>query len=441
MYTSYIGRQFIELYNEKTNSDFTAERFFEEKFFPIFFNDDRHLMDVHNSAFAKQNKVSKNFYEKHPQLTENEIRLIKFKNSINEENPNGSTLVGYKAKELTRETSGQVSSFKNVMIDSEEIYASWIGEALAIGVSGGNVFLINENEVLWQIYQGWEYYRKYINQTPNIKDRQIETWNGNWLIFSQRDSQQSKIPEISVSKVKGKLAIATASWSQVLFGLSHYYPNKEILIYAYSLSSKNTTLGFIKVFLPEFNKLLKYRHSLIEFKEFKQIDNKDIEQFETFYSFKVACQKGSIGLFAIEPKGLRKFMPYGTSMNAQGKELKFNKNNDYFLYQIYKNWIMATLNKTKLLQLASQLAEILLNMEEEKTSRGKADIYRISQEVRESKTIKEFISKLTETIPLMEKNASIIKEVVTEILEMPNDNFPLFIILVRFEYNYQKTLK
>lgn len=438
MYTSYIGKQFIELYNEKTNSDLTAEQFFEKEFFPLFFNDEKHLMHVGNSPFFQKPKIEdvKKYGTKPIAQFEN------LKTKVFEDEPNMSFFVGYAASGTQETTSGQVSSLKNVKIDSEEIYASWIGEALAIGVSGGSVFLINENDVLWQIYQGWKYYRKYINQTPNIKDKQIETWNGNWLIFLQnKETSQDEIPELPVSKVQGKLAIATASWSQVLFGLSHYYPSKEILIYAYSLSQMNTTIGFVKVFLPEFNKLIKYRHSLIDFKDFKQVDDKDIEQFETFYNFKIACQKGSIGLFAIEPKGLRKFMPFGSIMYAQGKDLKFTKDKDYFLYQIYKNWIMATLNKTKLLQLASQLAEILLNMEEEKTSRGKANISRVSQEVRESKTLKEFISKLTETLPLVEKDATIIKEVVTEVLGMPNDNFPLFITLVRFEHNYQKTLK
>ncbi len=64
------------------------------------------------------------------------------------------------------------------------MYASWIGEALGIGVSGGFVMLINEPEVLWSLFMGWQYYRKYLQQTPNLKDKQIETWNGHWLCHS-----------------------------------------------------------------------------------------------------------------------------------------------------------------------------------------------------------------------------------------------------------------
>lgn len=438
MYTSYIGKQFLKLYNTKTDSDYTAERFFEEKFFPIFFNDERHLMHVGNSPFFQ--KPKKEDVEKYGNKSLAQFENLKTK--VAEDEPNMSFFVGYAASGTQETTSGQVSSLKNLEIEPEEIYASWIGQALAVGVSGGNVFLLNEDEVLWQLYLGWPSYRKYINQTDNIKDKQIETWNGQWLNFILSDDRNSReFPDLPTSKVLGKLAISTISWSKILFSLSHLLPQKEIIIYAYGLSQMNTTLGFIQVFLPQFNKLIEYRHSLIDFKEFKELDNKDIEHFETFYNFRVACQRGNIGLNALEPKGLRQYMPKGSILYAQGKELNFNNENDYFLYELYQNWIMATLNKTKLLELASDLAGYLKDMEEEKTSRGKSTISRASQEIRESKTVKGFIEKLTEALPLMEDDIKATREIVKEVLEMPSDNFPLFITLVRFEYNYLKNLK
>lgn len=436
MYTSYIGKQFLKLYNQKTNSDLTAEKFFEEKFFPIFFNDERHLMHVGNSPFFQ--KPKKEDVKKHG--TKASAQFENLKEKVAEDEPNMSFFVGYAASGTKETTSGQVSSLRNLEMDSEEIYASWIGEALAIGVSGGNVFLVNEDEILWKIYQGWEVYRKYINQTSNVKDKQIETWNGHWIDFSLKKHNISDFPDPPTGKVSGKISISTISWSKVLFRLSHLLPEKELLIYAYGLSQMNTTLGFIKVVLPQFQKLIQYRQSLIDFKEFNELTNKEIEQFETFYNFKVACQRGSIGLNALEPKGLRKYMPKGSVKYAQGKDLNFKNENTNFLYELYQNWIMATLNKTKLLDLASDLAENLLQMENEKTSRGKSTVSRLSMEIRESKTIKGFIDKLTEALPLLEEDASKTREIVKEILEMPSDNFPLFITLIRFEYNFKQTL-
>ncbi len=91
-----------------------------------------------------------------------------------------SIFVGSAAKDVAGTTSGQVSSI-NVLADKDEMYASWIGEALGIGVSGGIVMLIDEPEILWALYSGWKQYRTFLNQTPNVKDKQIETWNGQWL--------------------------------------------------------------------------------------------------------------------------------------------------------------------------------------------------------------------------------------------------------------------
>ena len=437
MYTSFIGKRFIELYNEKTNSDFTAKQFFEKEFFPVFFNGERHLMHVGNSPFFQKPK-------KEDVITHGSKPLAQFENlktKIAQDEPNMSFFVGYAASGTQETTSGQVSSLKNFQVESEEIYASWIGQALAIGVSGGYVFLLNEDQVLWQLYLGWSSYRKYIDQTDNIKDKQIETWNGNWLNFKQDYENDKEFPDLPTAKVQGKLAIKTISWSKILFSLSHLLPKKEILIYAYGLSQMNTTLGFIQVSLPQFSKLIQFRYSLIDFKEFKELDNKDIEQLETFYNFRVACQRGNIGLNALEPKGLRQYMPKGSILYAQGKEFNFKNEGDYFFYELYQNWIMATLNKTKLLELASDLAGYLLNMEEEETSRGKSDVSRISQEIRESKTTKVFIEKLTEALPLIKDNLESTREIVKEVIEMPSDNFPLFITLVRFEYNYLKNSK
>ena len=51
MYTSYIGLKFLDLYNNKTGNRFTAEEFFDREMYPLFFDDERHLMHVSNSPF------------------------------------------------------------------------------------------------------------------------------------------------------------------------------------------------------------------------------------------------------------------------------------------------------------------------------------------------------------------------------------------------------
>lgn len=50
--------------------------------------------------------------------------------------PNFSVYVGYAAEDIQATSSGQLTDL-STNIDSEEMYASWIGQALAVGVSGG----------------------------------------------------------------------------------------------------------------------------------------------------------------------------------------------------------------------------------------------------------------------------------------------------------------
>ena len=439
MYTSYIGRHFLELYNQKKGTNYTAEHFFEEQFFPLFFNNEQHLMHVHGSSFFQ--KVSPKSLT--GGINKNVFRLERLKRDIEANKISGSTFVGYAAGESDAVTSGQVSDLSGLIVDKEELYASWIGQGLAIGISGGN-FLLKNDDVLWHLYQGWRHYRKYLSHTPNIKDKQIETWNGNWLAHTLSDKYNPNNPMLGLSikpeRVQGNIAIPTISWSEMFFKLSIRFPINEITINAYILSKTNKTFGFIKVFLPEVRKPIDFIHKLYDFKEFQsQINREDIEKFETFYNFKSACRMGTIGLRALEPKGLRAFMPQGSMPFAQGKELKFTNEQSYYLYEIYQIWIMATLNKTKLLELASKMASILKDLEE-LDERGKKVMKTLSDDTRDSKNVKSFIDNLSNVVEQVPTNTKEpIRDIVKEVLTMPSDNYPLFITLIRFEYNYLKS--
>jgi len=436
MYTSYIGSKFIELYNEKMNSDYTPESFFDEQFFPLFFNDERHLMHVHGSSFFQ--KVSKK--DLIGGKTKHQFRLERLKKSIDEGRLSGSTYVGYAAETEDAVTSGQMTNLFNLEIDKDEIYASWIGQALSIGVNGG-LFLLDNSRIIWQLFEGWKFYRKFLNQTPNVKDKQIETWNGNWLIHCLGKNFDILVPELGLNietvDIQGKIAIPTALWSEIFYRLSVVFPSDEFIVNSYVMSKTNSTLGFIKVFLHEVNKPLQFKEKLIDLGKYETSSkSKDIQKFETFFNFKNACQFGTIGLEAMEPKGLRQFMPRGSKLWAEGKDLNFNKEESYYLYEIYQIWIMATLNKTQLLELASKTASILHGMEASHHDRGKKVYSQKSKEIRESKHLKAFIQNISEIVLDVKEEADTLKKVVEEVLQMPTDNFPLFITLIRFEYNY-----
>jgi hypothetical protein len=436
MYTSYIGKKFLKLYNEREGKNLSAEEFFEQEFFPLFFNDNKHLLHVGNSPFFQKPKEED--VKKHGSKSLAQYDNLKY--AIENDTPNMSIFVGSAAKDVGGTTSGQVSI--NPLIDKDEMYASWMGEALGIGISGGLVMLIDESEVLWRLFSGWKYYRNYLNQTPNVKDKQIETWNGQWLWHCSQPIFNKNYPtdrfEINTTETQGNIAIPTQEWVKIIFALSRKFPNKIITAYSYNLSQTNTTLGFINLYLPEVYKLYELRDKIIIDESKTILSEEEISNFATFYTFKNACKFGTIGLRAIEPAKLREYMPKGSVLYAQGKEYKFDTEESYINYKLYKIWIIAMLNKTELLNLASDVAKALLEFEKLE-ERGKKVYSTLSQDVRDASSLRVFVNKLTEVLEHTPENTEVFKKVVEEGLKMPSDNYPLFVTLIRFEYVYWKS--
>jgi len=436
MYTSYIGKKFLKIYNEREGTNLSAKEFFDEIFFQLFFNSEKHLMHVGNSPFFQKPKEKD--VKKHG--SKSLAQYNNLKSAIENDVPNMSIFVGSQTKDIGGTTSGQVTELA-VKTGHDEMYASWFGEALGIGVSGGYVMLIDEVEIMWTLFQGWRYYRQYLTQTPNVKDKQIETWNGQWIWHWVRPYYNPEYPDdnlqIETSEVQGNIAIPTQQWSKIIFVLAKKFPNKKITTYSYNLSQTNTTLGFINLYLPEIHKIYDLRDKLFVNDE-SALGEDEIESLSTFFNFKEACKLGTIGLKAIEPAKLREYMPKGSILYAQGKEYKFSDEESFINYKLFKIWIIAMLNKTELLNLASNVAGSLLDFEKS-DERGKKVFSTLSQEVRESGSLKNFIDKLTEVLNHLPSSADVFKEVVNQVLKMPSDNFPLFVTLIRFEYAYKKS--
>ncbi len=439
MYTSYIGKKFLKLYREKEKKphDYSAKQFFDEVFFPLFFDDEKHLMHVHGSTFFQA--VSPNSLINGEK--ESIFRLNRLREDIKNNRLSGSTYVGYAAGGVSATTSGQVTNL-DYSPNEEEIYSSWVGQALGIGISGGFVMLLQEDEILISLFEGWKYYRQYLRQTPNVKNKQIETWNGQWLSHLLSDDFNKDRPfdgfSVEITEVQGNMAIPTKAWSMVIFALTKRFQGK-ITAYAYNLSQTNTTLGFINIYLPEIEYLYELKDKLFLDKSEVVLNRKQISELETFYNFKSACKMGTIGLKAIEPRGLREFMPKGSVDFAQGKDFKFSDENSKNIFSLYKLWIIAMLNKTELLQVADSTALALIEYANKKLddNRGKKDKEQDVRKIIEAKNFKEFAEQIK--IILDSSNSLIVQDIVQKAyVEIASDNFPLFLTLVRFQYEVQK---
>jgi hypothetical protein len=435
MYTSYIGKKFLALYIQKTGKKLTAAQFFEQEFFPLFFDHDKHLMHVSNSPFF-QNPAEQRLKESG--LTKSRLQFEDLKSKIKEVGskekplPDASMYVGFAADGPLQTTAGQVTTM-SIRADSEEIYASWIGNALAARVEGGQCLLADSEEIMWYLYEGWQRYRTYLSQTPHLEGRQIETWNGQWLAGR-------KSPDDYNVKSKDK-KLETHRWIEVLYALSIFHPNQVLPVYVFSLGQTNTTVGFINFHLPQVQRMGQLAQLLVEF------NDKTIVQlwqaYEEEYSLLEAIKlNGEIGLKALKPKDFAKLL----EGKMTGTKIT-DKNQNQFAY--FKLWIIAMLNnKIELQALAAELAKALYESEknksadsgkDEKKDRGTKTEEALSGNVLEAKGLSGFLEALTD---LITKNASIAggaaRKTVDEALKMPRDQFPLFKALLRFEYIYLK---
>jgi hypothetical protein len=439
MYTSYIGKKFLTAWNEREGMSLTAKEFFDSVLFPLFFDDERHLMHVSNSPFFQQISAE----DKKSGLPEAEIRRNNLHHNVNSKAPNASFYIGYGAEKSSATTSGQITTMPGE-ITPEEIYSSWIGEGLAWGVAGGYYILSDQIELMFICFDGWKYYREYISQTPNLKGRQIETWNGQWLTHRLMGGQvwdfDLKPEGRVVGSAKESVAIPGIKWTELVLALCRKYPKENLTIYAYNLSQTNTTLGFILLKLQQIHTLFEVRDKYFLDQADSVLSDSQITKLEPFFKFNTACAMGVIGLRAIEPSKLRNYLPqYDPKKN---KDLKITDDQSYSQFTLFKLWIYAMLNKSELLQFSAKIAHMLRISETSQSnklaSRGKSSASQLTDEIRSATNIRQFIEKLTVLIDNYPDAATIeLHNVISDLVKMPADQFPLFVTLVRFEYSYQ----
>lgn len=447
MYTSYIGKKFLKLYNERNKTDYTAEQFFDGIIFPLFFNSEKHFLNVANSSFFQA--IGKKELESGKSV--HELKLERFYKNVKNDGASLTTLVGYASQDIYAGTSGQLSSL-DLHLDEEEMYASWIGSGLSIAMGGGYSMFVDDEIVLFALFEGWQYYRQYLNQTPILKGNQIDVWNSYWICHSLSSNYITdepldyfSFPDYVLCKADkwkklGFHELNTNKWTTVILTLGKKFFNREFLtVNAFKFADMNQTLGFVNIYLKEINELYEMRDKIIINKDDTILSDDDIARFEPFYYFKDACAFGTIGLKALEPAKLREFMPKGSVPFAQGKDYKFKDEESYFNYKLFKIWIYAMLNKKEIIQLADELALIMLKYEDaqKEANRGKTGKGENVKKAIESKHFKEFAENVK---PLITSgNSKSLEEIVQKTyLEIPSDNFPLFLTLVRFQYQVHK---
>lgn len=433
MITTLIGKTFLKAYNEKYMRQYTAKEFFEKEYYELFFKHNKYMQWVTNSPFVqmktgqKPDKLS---------VAERQEKLHSLFAKVETETPDASFAIGFPASENKEyaSTSGLVSDVV-IATDEDDVYLSWIGSGLGIGVAGGLNLLINDVEITLQTYEGWKSYRKYLNDPTldKLRGNQINSWNGQWLTYRLGSSYDvdfdfGTLTDQGVFKVENSMAeVNTVNWSNLFFSLSNLYPNATLNTYIYSFGQTNKTVGFIPMYLKSGHKLKEVHKALFHTNApFKQKD------FQSLFGMHIkrACEIGNIGLHALRPVNLKKYM-------EEDKNLSFKKEEETIIYQSYKTWLIAMLSKNKeeITDYTSEIAHVLFAFRKAGTKTDRINL--IKNDLLGAKSKKAFIEGLTAVLKDIEMaDMTIIKQLKDDVHLMTNEEFGYFNTLLKFDYTF-----
>lgn len=434
MVTSVIGKIFLEAYNEKHNKAYTPKSFFVEVYYPIFFANEKYLIWIQNSAIVQNLKKEEIPQENNEKTRQEKIVEIKKNKLIDKiesaEFFDASIAVGYKAERSDATTSGQ-TCIHNYRMKTEEAYLSWIGAGLGVGIKGGLTILFSKPDILLDIAEGWEWYRKYLDTTPGMKGNQINTWNGQWLKRKYDINDSSSLLDFDSAfsnkekkgeKKSGLVEIETLSWIELITAVSLYFPDPRMMGYVYKMDKMNKTIGFIPFVLSstrEVNYLYKKYFGTED-------EEKAMKLFGTAFGFSMACKEGVIGLKALEPEGLSSIM--------MGKEIPSYKQEEKLKYETYQIWLLAMLNNEELWNRANDFARALDSFRKgqgkDRTNRDNAIEELLAHPSKQS-VVRNVYPILKDA---EEEERETIMDVIKIIHDMPAENVPYFIALTKIHH-------
>jgi len=425
MITATIGKIFLEAYNKMYGTNYDAKSFFVDVYYPLFFDSNKYLQWVTNSPFVQMKKG-----QKVETLTSDERKekLQEFIAKVDEsKSPDSSIAPGFPASEEKEfaTTSGQVTNM-DLSVSKDDYYLSWIGSSLGIGLQGGLSILFSNPEILLDIFEGWKLYRKALDENQKLKGNQVNTWNGQWLAHRyDRGNYYAEQPMAGFNPFEtskeGMMSIATQTWTKLLIGVTRQFSTPKMMGYVYNFGQTNTTLGFIPFNLEHIRRPIELYQKLFGEDEGRKAE----ELWGTEKGFRVCCQKGAIGIEAMQPKGLKQYMT-----SDRGVKLPKYDEKQIISFHTYQIWLLAMLNNQEMWDKSLEFAKALKSYAES-GKKGRTTNSRQIDEVLGATNKRSFMEALS-NIALDISGIENIQEIAMTVNSMPTDNVPYFLTLVRF---------
>ncbi len=466
MITVNTGRTFLKAYNKKFKKALSAKEFFEQEYFESFFNHSKYMQWPTNSPFVQMKKGQKPYLLN---LKERKEKLNNLHEKISAGDKDASIAIGFPASELKgyATTSGLITDLGIDYLE-DDIYLSWIGSGLSIGIAGGFSILFNQPDILLRTFDGWKVYRKFLNDPAldKLAGNKITSWNGQWLsyVFSEDYREYfdyGSLDNLGFFKLdKSTVVINTVKWSKLFFNLSRRFPNETYTGYVFSLGQTNKTLGFYPFKFQEADVLIFFYENLFG----KNAAIQDAGIYENLYGIHIkrACELGAIGLQALEPEGLRKYFDKDKMPNLRKSKIprkqeqtdeefetlqqeseKKDYENKIIPFRIYKTWLLAMITKNKE-EMSDYTQEVAKAIYEYRTADKKGATKRaniVKNQLFASKSKKMFLEALTEIISDVEENKlKVFNELRNQVHMMNAEDFGYFLVLLKFDYAYQERI-
>ncbi len=465
MYTTTVGKTFLKEYNRRNDKDYSAREFFDKVLHPLFFGHSKYLFWAQNSPFV-QMKSGQKVHTLTP--SDRQVKLDSFHQKIEEGEKDASIAIGYPASEVKdfATTSGLVSDL-TLVTDSEDVYCSWIGVALSLGVAGGYALLFDDPAITYATFEGWQVYRKFLEDPAleKLPGNKIITWNGQWLAFKFGKRYREDfdfnhfvtIKAIAKNDAKNSIEINTVNWSALFFSLSTQYPNTSQTAYVFAVGQTNKTVGFIPFQFKSGRKLIQIYQKLFGAENYQT----NAADFEALFGkhIKRACELGNIGLQALEPRDLAKYFKADKQFKLTKPNLKrrgTESDEDYELrrgkllekdrgniitFQTYKTWLIAMISKNKE-ELLDYTKEVALALVEYRKGARKRDRVNLIEEKLFGKRSKsDFLESLIQIVQDDDVGNDIIekiKELRDRVFLMNREDFSYLWLLLKFDYAYQE---
>ena len=433
MHLTTIGKIFLKEYNARNNSSLTAKKFFNDIFFPLFFNHEKYLMWVVNTPFTIAKEVKKPIFK----TKEYKLKALATFNKKIEQDKEFSmnVVVGGSASDNEQTTSALFDSCYFKTLSTEDKYLSWIGHALGICVEGGLIISFQDPKLLYLIYEGWRKYRTFLNDEAflELKGNQINTWNGVWVLLNLKSSDFTDSDISQLIHVPKKAAIKTSEfktvpWTGIILNLHNLIRDENIYSYVYKLGQLNTSIGIIPIKVEEVRRPMKYYIKMFGLDDY--ILNKDqIENHilgSNYFGFDNVCEYGNIGVMAVKPVDI-----FENNFDAKIKKYKINTK---LIKPTLKAWIMAVINKEEILKLSEDLSNYLKEYVNS-DKKGKTEYSNKATQLLEKNNKTIFFKELSEINKNLKPNAELAKELKDSVHFMDNDMFKYFIALVSLTFN------